>query len=147
MTLRIAITPGEPAGIGPDLLLELAQQQWPAQLVAIADAKLLQQRAKALGLPLRLTPFDEQAPAQPNEAGELYIHQVDLATPVVAGELDEKMANTCLILCVSPVRKTWMARSMPSSQAQFTKVSLIKRVFLLAGTPSILHNNQIPRMS
>ncbi|MCG7570085.1 4-hydroxythreonine-4-phosphate dehydrogenase PdxA [Pseudoalteromonas sp. CNC9-20] len=103
MTLRIAFTPGEPAGIGPDLLLELAQQQWPAQLVAIADAKLLQQRAKALGLPLRLTPFDEQAPAQPSEAGELYIHQVDLATPVVAGELDEKngeyVLDTLRIAC------------------------------------------------
>ncbi|TMP02986.1 4-hydroxythreonine-4-phosphate dehydrogenase PdxA, partial [Pseudoalteromonas ruthenica] len=55
MRLRIAITPGEPAGIGPDLLLELAQQQCPAQRVAIADAKLFQQRAKALGQPLRLT--------------------------------------------------------------------------------------------
>ena len=41
MTLRIAITPGEPAGIGPDLLLTLAQQAWDAQLIAIADGKLL----------------------------------------------------------------------------------------------------------
>ncbi|MBB1356352.1 4-hydroxythreonine-4-phosphate dehydrogenase PdxA, partial [Pseudoalteromonas sp. SR45-5] len=39
MTLRIAITPGEPAGIGPDLLLTLAQQAWDAQLIAIADGK------------------------------------------------------------------------------------------------------------
>ena len=45
MTLRIAVTPGEPAGIGPDLLLKLAQHSWDAQLVAIADASLLKQRA------------------------------------------------------------------------------------------------------
>ena len=40
MTLRIAITPGEPAGIGPDLLITLAQQAWDAQLVVLADVGL-----------------------------------------------------------------------------------------------------------
>ena len=46
MTIRIAITPGEPAGIGPDLLIKLAQHHWDAQLVVIADGALLKQRAK-----------------------------------------------------------------------------------------------------
>ena len=45
MTLRIAITPGEPAGIGPDLILQILQQDWSAELVVIADKNLLQQRA------------------------------------------------------------------------------------------------------
>ena len=62
MTLRIAITPGEPAGIGPDLLITLAQQAWDAQLVVLADAKLLKERAKLLGLPINLIEFDESAP-------------------------------------------------------------------------------------
>jgi 4-hydroxythreonine-4-phosphate dehydrogenase len=59
MTLRIAITPGEPAGIGPDLLLQLAQQPWQAQLVAIADKQLLKERAQHLGLNIELIDFDE----------------------------------------------------------------------------------------
>ena len=46
---RIVITPGEPAGIGPDLILTLADQEWPAELVIMADPALLQQRADKLG--------------------------------------------------------------------------------------------------
>jgi 4-hydroxythreonine-4-phosphate dehydrogenase len=45
---RIALTPGEPAGIGPDLCIQLAQQDLACQLVVIADPKLLEQRAKQL---------------------------------------------------------------------------------------------------
>ena len=44
MTPRIAITAGEPAGIGPDLVLTLAEAKLPAQLVILADAKLLSQQ-------------------------------------------------------------------------------------------------------
>jgi 4-hydroxythreonine-4-phosphate dehydrogenase len=41
--------PGEPAGIGPDLVLQIAQQDWPHQLVVIADPALLRERAALLG--------------------------------------------------------------------------------------------------
>ena len=51
---RIAITAGEPAGIGPDIVLLAAQQAWDAELVVIADPALLQQRAQALQLPVEL---------------------------------------------------------------------------------------------
>ena len=54
MTFRIALTPGEPAGIGPDLAISLAQQPSREELVAVADPDLLQARAKQLNLPLRL---------------------------------------------------------------------------------------------
>ena len=103
MTLRIAVTPGEPAGVGPDLLIELAQSGWDAQLVAIADAQLLRQRAAQLGLSLNLVPFDEQAPAQPTPPGTLYLHPVALATEVIAGELNEQngeyVLDTLRIAC------------------------------------------------
>ncbi len=89
MTLRIAITPGEPAGIGPDLLLKLAQHDWPAQLVVIADGQLLKQRAEQLGLDITLIPFDESAPAATSPAGSLYLHQVDLGAEVQLGVLDD----------------------------------------------------------
>jgi 4-hydroxythreonine-4-phosphate dehydrogenase len=51
---RIAITPGEPAGIGPDLVVSLAQQVQTHEIVAIADPALLQERARHLGLPLQI---------------------------------------------------------------------------------------------
>ncbi|MFC3033458.1 4-hydroxythreonine-4-phosphate dehydrogenase PdxA [Pseudoalteromonas fenneropenaei] len=89
MTLRIAITPGEPAGIGPDLLIKLAQKAWSEQLVAVADAALLTQRAAELGLSIKVLPFDPEAVATPAPAGAIYCLQVDLGAPVVAGQLDE----------------------------------------------------------
>lgn len=55
--MRIALTPGEPAGIGPDLCIALAQQGHSDQLVVIADPELLAQRARALNLPLTLIPW------------------------------------------------------------------------------------------
>ena len=86
---RIAITPGEPAGIGPDLVLKIAQQEWPAQLIALADMELLQQRASALGLNIVLKTFDETQPPIQHTPGELFIVPHELATPAQIGVLDE----------------------------------------------------------
>ena len=59
---RIAITPGEPAGIGPELVVRLAQQSLaPLEIVAVADPDLLHQAAQQLALPLSLTSFDPAA--------------------------------------------------------------------------------------
>lgn len=59
---RVVITPGEPAGIGPDLVVQLAQRDWPVELVICADGALLSDRAKLLGLPLALLPYDPPPP-------------------------------------------------------------------------------------
>ncbi|MCW8832348.1 MAG: 4-hydroxythreonine-4-phosphate dehydrogenase PdxA, partial [Colwellia sp.] len=58
MTKRIAITPGEPAGIGPDLVIAMAQQDWPVQVVVVASKALIAQRAKQLNLPVVLIDYD-----------------------------------------------------------------------------------------
>lgn len=93
---RIAITPGEPAGIGPELMLALAEQDWPMELVVIADPALIQSRAKALGKPLTLLPYQpEQAPT-PQRAGTLTIEPIKLAVPAEAGVLNE--ANGLYVL-------------------------------------------------
>ncbi len=55
-TQRVVITPGEPAG-WPDLVVQLAQREWPVELVVCADATLLTNRAAMLGLPLTLRPY------------------------------------------------------------------------------------------
>ncbi len=87
MTLRIGITPGEPAGIGPDLVIKLAQQDWPAELVVCASGQLLSERAAQLGLPLQLTPYDANSLPRPQRAGSLTLADFSLAEPVVAGSL------------------------------------------------------------
>jgi 4-hydroxythreonine-4-phosphate dehydrogenase len=89
---RIALTAGEPAGIGPDLIIALAQQPQAAELIAIADPDLLQQRAHLLGLPLRVQEWKNTQPPRPNKAGELFVAPVALAAPVSAGVLDKANA-------------------------------------------------------
>ena len=84
---KIAVTPGEPAGIGPDLILQLAQQRWPVQLVVFADTQMLNERAQQLGLAIQLTPFHDDLQRLP-QPGELFIRQVDIEANVVPGQLD-----------------------------------------------------------
>ncbi len=83
---RLAFTPGEPAGIGPDLAIKIAQQPHPAQIIAIADAEMLQQRAEELALPLKLIPFDAERQNQPQLAGELQILPIKMAQQVQPGQ-------------------------------------------------------------
>jgi 4-hydroxythreonine-4-phosphate dehydrogenase len=85
---RIAITPGEPAGIGADLLIQLVQQPQPQQLIAIADPALLQQRARELRLPLTLVPYDPSRPPASTAATQLGIVPITMGRPAIAGQLD-----------------------------------------------------------
>lgn len=87
---RIAITPGEPAGIGPDLVLKIAQQEWPSQLIVLADKQLLQTRAEALGLPISLIDFDPSMPTTMHQKGTLFVMHHPLEVPAIAGQLNDK---------------------------------------------------------
>lgn len=93
---RIALTAGEPAGIGPDLCVQLAQQQQHAQLIAIADPLLLQQRAEMLGLPLTLIEAEPEQPAAIAEPGYLFYVPLKLAESVTPGQLNP--ANSSYVL-------------------------------------------------
>jgi 4-hydroxythreonine-4-phosphate dehydrogenase len=88
MISRIAITPGEPAGIGPDLVIAMAQKSWPAQLIVVASPELLKERAKLLNLPLTLIPYNPELPTQLSQPGTLSILPVELAESCVPGELN-----------------------------------------------------------
>lgn len=85
--IKLAITPGEPAGIGPDLIIKLAQQQWDVQLTVFADANMLQQRAKQLGLPLTLLPYSDNS-TLPQAVGSLYCVNIKAAESVIPGQLN-----------------------------------------------------------
>ena len=82
MTKRIAITPGEPAGIGPDLVITIAQQAWPTELVVVASKTLLIERARQLNLPLTLIDYNVDSAIAPQVAGTLTILNVDLSRSI-----------------------------------------------------------------
>ncbi|MDO8891584.1 MAG: 4-hydroxythreonine-4-phosphate dehydrogenase PdxA [Sulfurimicrobium sp.] len=83
----IALTAGEPAGIGPDLCVMLAQQPVQSRVIVLADKALLASRAKALKLPLSIMDYAPLAdlPAPP---GVLEVMAVPLAAAVQPGRLD-----------------------------------------------------------
>ncbi|MBI4807530.1 MAG: 4-hydroxythreonine-4-phosphate dehydrogenase PdxA [Nitrosomonadales bacterium] len=91
MQRALAITAGEPAGIGPDLCLQLQQLEQP--LVVIADKTLLQQRAAQLGIEISIHDY---TPAAPQAAGKLSVLHIPLASPAQAGKLDNTNARYVL---------------------------------------------------
>ena len=86
--LPLVLTPGEPAGVGPDLLLTLAQDGFASPLIAIADPQMLAERATLLGFPLQILPPDPL----PSPPGALRVLPVALTAPVQAGALDVRNA-------------------------------------------------------
>nr|WP_302444549.1 4-hydroxythreonine-4-phosphate dehydrogenase PdxA [Hafnia alvei] len=87
-TFRVVITPGEPAGVGPDLVIALAQQAWPAELVVCADPALLLERAALLQLPLTLREYQPDVTAQPQAEKTLTILPIKLHSKALPGQLD-----------------------------------------------------------
>ncbi len=96
MTRPIAFTPGEPAGIGPDLAVQLSRHTMDQAIVAIADPQLLSDRARQLDIPLKILTVQDQLPATPANPGSLYVHPVQLSKTTVAGQLD--VANADYVL-------------------------------------------------
>ncbi|PRI18799.1 4-hydroxythreonine-4-phosphate dehydrogenase PdxA [Pectobacterium versatile] len=95
-TPRVVITPGEPAGIGPDLVIALAQQAWPIELVICADPDLLFSRALQLSMPLALRDYQPGQPAQPQQAGSLTILPIAAPATIIPGDLN--VANSAYVV-------------------------------------------------
>jgi len=96
---RMAITAGEPAGIGPDLCILLAQQQRPTGQVIIADPVMLEQRAELLGLPLLIETFDPDRPAPQTlqeDVGTITVLPVSCNRDVHCGQPDPENASYVL---------------------------------------------------
>ncbi|WP_147652268.1 4-hydroxythreonine-4-phosphate dehydrogenase PdxA [Vulcaniibacterium gelatinicum] len=87
---RLALVPGEPAGVGPELCVRLAQEpRADCGLIAFADPDTLHAAAEALGLPLRPLPVD----ATPHAPGDLPLLPVTNPAPVVFGRPDPRNAR------------------------------------------------------
>ena len=89
----IAVTGGEPAGIGADICLDLAAAKLPCRPVVLADIGLLRQRAAQLGKTVALRNFSPNLPPQP---GTLDVWHIPLAAPCEAGRLNA--ANSSYVL-------------------------------------------------
>ena len=88
MNTRLALVAGEPAGIGPECCVRIAQLQHSAHLIAIADPHTLYQAAEALQLPLRLIAADQIA-----KVGELAIMPMPQKVATVFGEANPANAE------------------------------------------------------
>lgn len=84
----IAVTPGEPAGIGPDIAVQLLDKELPARIVFVADPALLRERARSLGAEVELPLFDAS-----DATSRFSIQPVSLCSPVVPGMLDAANAT------------------------------------------------------
>ena len=92
---RLVLTTGDPAGIGPDLCLQIADRQLPCGLVVAGDPKLLDQRASQLGLKVELAlwkPPDDTT----HQAGRLRVWPVASAAETTPGKLTA--ANAAYVL-------------------------------------------------
>ncbi|GAA4358324.1 4-hydroxythreonine-4-phosphate dehydrogenase PdxA [Kangiella marina] len=93
---KILITAGEPAGIGPEILVKMAQLECDDQLIVCADPALLEQAANLLKLPLKLTEFIPQSKAVKHRPGHLWCIPLSLHSKVTFGQLDVSNANYVL---------------------------------------------------
>jgi len=93
---RIAVTAGEPAGIGPDLCVMLAHQPLDAELVVVANTEMLQARAKSLNLTLNTVAYDANINQAHTGNGSLTVLDQAINAPVVAGQLNTSNSDYVL---------------------------------------------------
>ncbi len=145
---RIALTPGEPAGIGPDLCAKIAQQSYAAELVVITDPEIMASRAKQLGLPLELETLSLASAPTPHKPGRLKVIPIAVPGQVVPGQLnidhEEHVLNTlrravtgCIqgnfsALVTGPVNKEAI------NQAGYTFSGHTEFLAALTNTPSVV---------
>jgi len=125
---HIVVTSGEPAGIGPDLCVELASHEFPAELTVLGDPEVLRRRAAALGRPLEIVDVTRQDATGSRSGGpSLRVLAHSVAAPVIPGRLDpanakyvlqmlDDAADACAAdrydaMVTAPVQKSLLAES------------------------------------
>ena len=108
MIPRIALTSGEPAGIGPELCLALAAQELPCELVCFGDRALLEERAQLLHSAVSLRTWQPLpgAARTVHVPGELAVAHLPLAAASVPGRADPANARYVLALLDRAVEGT-----------------------------------------
>lgn len=133
--MRLALTTGEPGGIGPDLTLTLASQvHWAADIIVLGDPEVLRSRARLLNLNIRLRPYEPDKEQRPCQPGEMFILPVACEAPVVHGSLDTRNAAYVLGML-----KRAAQGCMDGEFAGMVTAPLHKGIINDAGTPFTGH--------
>nr|WP_318270627.1 4-hydroxythreonine-4-phosphate dehydrogenase PdxA [Prolinoborus fasciculus] len=90
MMLPLYVTSGEPAGIGPDICLSLADRVDERPIVVLADIHMLEQRVQILKLSVELIEYQGQESS--SGIGQLFVEHVPVQQDVVLGELNPNNA-------------------------------------------------------
>jgi 4-hydroxythreonine-4-phosphate dehydrogenase len=93
---RLILTSGEPAGIGPDLCIEIAARPWACELIVAGDTDVLAERNRVLKKNVTLAPYTPGAPPAEHRPNTLRVLHVPASAPVRAGELN--IANAPYVL-------------------------------------------------
>jgi 4-hydroxythreonine-4-phosphate dehydrogenase len=95
---RLILTSGEPAGIGPDLCIDIAQRSWPCDILIAGDADLLAERAHQLHRQVRIERVPINSAASLPSANTLRVVHVPVRKQVQAGQLNAENARYVLQL-------------------------------------------------
>jgi 4-hydroxythreonine-4-phosphate dehydrogenase len=131
----LALTPGEPAGIGPELVIQLAQSTLPCSLVIFADERMMQERAESLGLTFSFEPWQA---GLTSDKPKLYIKHIPLAQPCIAGQLN--VANAPYVVnCLDQA----IDACLSGETSAIVTAPLHKGVINEAGTPFTGHTEHL----
>ena len=136
---RVAVTAGEPGGIGPDLMATLASRPSAARCVVFADPELLQQRAATLGCPLRVAAYD---PQRLPSLGTLEVQAIPMPAPARAGIADSHFASYVL-RCINEAG----AACLEGRFDALVTGPVQKRSLLEAGLPFSGHTEYLARQA
>src|SRR5450631_2031186 len=125
----LVVTSGEPAGIGPDLCLMLAERDWPCRLAVAADPELLAARAQEIGRRVELKVVAGSR-VEPHRRGVLQLLAHRAPAPVVAGRLDPANAGYVLDLL-----RTASAGCVAGRFAAMVTAPVQKSVIIESGVP------------
>ena len=107
---RLILTCGEPAGIGPDLCIDIAGRAWPCELIVAGDTEVLQARAQQLRKPVSFLPYQPGDARTEHRAGTLRVLHVPVASTVRPGQLDRAidgcMSGEFAAMVTAPVQKS-----------------------------------------
>ncbi len=140
--MRLALSVGEPAGIGPDLAVIAAQHTRDFELVAFCDPALLAERAGTLGLPLTIAEYDPAHAPMPGAPGRLVVAPVPLAARAAPGRLDPVNARSVL----AALDAAWAACARDECAALVT-APMHKSIINDAGIPFSGHTEYLAALA
>ena len=130
---RLAVTSGEPAGIGPDLCLQLARGPLPCELICLGDREMLAARAHQLGLNLNLWEYEPGQPARAHTPGTLAVLHTALACRAEPGRLEPRNAAGVLAMLDRAAQGCLAGEFAAMVTAPVQKSTLIEAGFAFTG--------------